>query len=133
MSHAPLPFHDLIGLEIVVASAGGSELRLVVDERHLRDAGIVHGGLFATLLDAGVGLAARSSSPAADRLVTAQLNLNFVRPSVPGDVLTVRGEVLHSGRTSVVARAEVRDASGRLMATGTGTLLTLAPRSDGGA
>lgn len=127
MSGTRLPYHDLLGLAVVSAAAGRSELRLTVDERHLRDSGIVHGGLFATLLDAGVGLAARSASPAADRLVTAQLNLNFVRPSVPGDVLTVRGEVLHLGRTTVVARADVRDQHDRLVATGTGTLLMMTP------
>jgi acyl-CoA thioesterase len=125
--HSRLPFHELIDLQVVSAASGESELRLRVDDRHLRDSGIVHGGLFATLLDAGIGLAARSSSPAADRLVTAQLNLNFVRPSIVGDVLTVRGEVLHSGRSSVVARAEIRNQENRLIAAGTGTLLTLNP------
>ena len=120
-----LPFHDLIGLEVVQQTSGRTVLRLEVDERHLRDNGIVHGGVFATLLDAGVGLAARSLSPAANRLVTAQLNLNFTRPSVVGDVLIVNGEVLHAGQTTVVARAEVRDAADRLVAAGTGTLLVL--------
>ena len=103
----PLPFHELLGLEIVSTTSGNTELRLTVDERHLRDNAIVHGGVFGTLLDAGIGLAARSLSPAANRLVTAQLNLNFVRPAVGGDVLTVRGEVLHVGKSSVVARADV--------------------------
>lgn len=125
-SSAALPYHDLLGLEVVTRSGGQAELRLKVDERHLRDNGIVHGGVFATLLDAGIGLAARSQSPAANRLVTAQLNLNFIRPAVVGDVLTVRGEVLNAGKTSVVARADVRSAEGKLVASGTGTLLILA-------
>ncbi len=124
------PYHELIGLEVATVANGQSVLRLVVDERHLRDSGIVHGGLFATLLDAGVGLAARTSSPAGARLVTAQLNLNFVRPCVPGDVLTVQGEVIHAGRTTVVARAEIRNQNDRLVAAGTGTLLALVPPPD---
>ena len=122
----PFPLHDLLGLEVIGRESGRSELRLTVDERHLRDSGIVHGGVFATLLDAGTGLAARSLSSAAHRLVTAQLSMNFVRPAAIGDQLTVRGEVLHAGKTTVVAQAEVRDAAQRLIAAGTGTLLVLA-------
>ncbi|MCA9053442.1 MAG: PaaI family thioesterase [Planctomycetaceae bacterium] len=122
----PFPFHDLLGLQVLLREQGRSELRLHIDDRHLRDSGIVHGGVFAALLDAGIGLAARSLSPAASRLVTAQLSLNFVRPAVVGDELTVRGDVLHMGKSTVVARAEVRDAADRLIAAGTGTLLVLA-------
>ncbi|MFV0445962.1 MAG: PaaI family thioesterase, partial [Planctomycetaceae bacterium] len=132
MTDGVLPYHELIGLQARNLADGRSELHLVVDERHLRDNGIVHGGLFATLLDAGIGLAARSLSPAANRLVTAQLNLNFIRPAVVGDELTVRGEVLHSGKTSVVARADVHNDTGKLVATGTGTLLVLATLNTAG-
>jgi uncharacterized protein (TIGR00369 family) len=120
-----LPFHELLGLEVVTRSGGVVELRLAVEERHLRDNGIVHGGVFAALLDAGIGLAARSQSAAANRLVTAQLNMNFVRPAVVGEELSVRGEVLHAGKTSVIARAEIRSSEGKLIAAGTGTLLVL--------
>lgn len=125
-----MPFHEHLGLEIVADDDGRTQLRLVVDERHLRDGGIVHGGLFATLLDAGVGLAGRSASAAADRLVTAQLNLNFLRTAVAGDVLTVHGEALHVGRTTVVARAEIRNQHHQLVAAATGTLLPITPRPD---
>ena len=43
----PLPFHELLGLEIVSTTPGNTELRLTVDERHLRDNAIVHGGASA--------------------------------------------------------------------------------------
>lgn len=119
------PFHELLGLEILQQTDGESELRLVIADKHLRDSGILHGGVLATLIDAGVGLAARSRSPEGANLVTVQLNSNFLRTTQPGDVLSVRGQVLHYGRRTIVASAEVRSADGRLVATGTATLLSL--------
>ena len=124
-SSGPFPLHQLLGLEVVSAEGGRSQVRLVVAERHLRDGGIAHGGVLSTLLDAAIGFAARSLVTAGPDLVTVQLSVNFLRTTVPGDVLTVSAEVQHPGRRSVVARGEIRTEGGRLIAIGTGTLLYL--------
>ena len=53
--------------------------------------------------------------------VTAQLNVNFIRPAWKGEELQILGSVRHSGQTTAVAQGEIRTASGVLVATSSGT------------
>lgn len=119
-----VPFHKLLGIEIVSMEVGVARLRLQVQDKHLRMGGIVHGGLIATLLDAGVGIAAKTTAQDAD-VVTIQLNLNLIQPSRVGDTLSVEGRVIHGGRRTAVAQAEIRNAEGVLIAAGSGTAMFL--------
>lgn len=125
----PHPFHEHVGLRVELAEGGRSRTRLAVEEQHLREGGIVHGGVLATLLDVAIGVAARSLAPDGPDLVTIQLNVHFVRATRAGEVLIASGEVLHPGRRTVVARGEIRTSTGELVATGTGTLFYLPPPS----
>jgi uncharacterized protein (TIGR00369 family) len=85
--------------------------------------GLVHGGVYATLLDTAMGWAASTLAPQGQDLVTVQLNVNFIRPCREGETLVASGEVVHSGRRTAVARGEVRTAAGELAATGSGTFM----------
>ena len=134
MNTPDLPFTDpgdptrdglaqLLGIEPVEWGGGRSELALLVDERHLRNMPILHGGVLATLLDSALGVAASSVAPANRLTVTAQLNVNFIRPAFPGERLVAVGEVRHSGRQSVVAFGAVRTEGNKLVATASGTFL----------
>jgi acyl-CoA thioesterase len=119
-----VPFHQLLGIEIVSLDDGLARLRLRIEEKHLRVGGIVHGGVIATLLDAGVGIAAKTTAQDAD-VVTMQLNLNLIRPGRVGDELSVEGRVVHAGRRTAVAQVEIHTADGSLVATGSGTAMFL--------
>ena len=120
---AAYPYHERLGVEIEESSGGKSRIRMEVAERHLRSGGIVHGGVLATLIDIATGVAARSVAPPEADLVTIQLNVNFVRATGVGDTLVGTADVEHAGRRSVVAHAEIRNAAGKLVAIGSGTLL----------
>lgn len=121
------PFHALLGLRTLEAGGGRGRLELVVKEHHLRTLGILHGGVFAALLDAVMGMAASTSARGGDDVVTVQLNVNFLRPAALGEALVAAAEVLHAGRRTAVARGEVRTASGELAALGSGTFMFLPP------
>ena len=94
---------ELLGIEPLDWGEGRSRLALTVDERHLRNLPILHGGVTATLLDSALGVAASTVAPPDRLTVTAQLNINFIRPAFPGERLLATGEVRHAGRQSVVA------------------------------
>lgn len=117
------PFLENLHAEPVSSEKGRATWQLTVAEQHLRTHGILHGGVVATLLDTAMGRAVSTLCRDDQSCVTAQLNVNFLRPSWTGETLTITGEVQHSGRQTAVARGEIRTAAGVLVATGSGTFL----------
>jgi len=120
-----VPLLDTLGIEALSAANGGSRLRMVVDERHLRTLDMLHGGVTATLLDTALGFAVMTLAANGFHAVTVQLNVNFTRPVMKGALLEAVGRVLHGGSKTAVASGEVRNADGDLIATATGTFLYL--------
>lgn len=117
------PFLHAINMEPLEIGEGTGSLRIVLEDQHLRVGAIMHGGVAAALLDTALGLAAATRAPKQHDVVTAQLNINYVKAARIGEELIGAGEVVHSGRRTCVARADIRTARGDLVATGSGTLL----------
>jgi uncharacterized protein (TIGR00369 family) len=118
----PLMFHERLGIRL------DDEGRLVLEvgDGHLRSLGIVHGGVVATLLDSVMGMSAGRSAPADHYVVTAQLNVHFIRPGWNGETLIATSKVRHSGRKTAVAEGEIKSSSGALVATGSATFVYVA-------
>lgn len=115
------PFIRQLGVSLSERGEGHVRLELTIAEPHLRTRGIAHGGVLASLLDTAMGFAVSTKVPAGCFLVTAQLNVNFIRPAWKGEKLEILGDVRHSGRTTAVAQGEIRTESGVLVATSSGT------------
>ncbi len=82
----------------------------------------VHGGAIATVLDEvmvwAIGVAAKQF------VYCAELTVRYQRPVRPGAELVARGEVTEDRRGRLfIARGELRDASGQLLAESTGKYL----------
>lgn len=82
----------------------------------------VHGGAIATVLDEvmvwAIGVAAKQF------VYCAELTVRYQRPARPGAELVARGEVTEDRRGRLfIARGELRDASGQLLAESTGKYL----------
>ena len=116
---APPHFVERLGVR------SDEEGRLVVrlGPEHLRSLGIAHGGFVATLLDSVMGRDAGKQAPAGHYVVTAQLNVNYIRPAWEGETLLASAQLRHKGRKTAVAQGEVRTASGALVATASATFL----------
>ncbi len=121
--HGAFAFLHAIKMEPLGIGPGTGSLRIVLDESHLRVGAIMHGGVASALLDTALGLAAATKAPRQHDVVTAQFSINYIRAARVGDELIGTGTVLHSGRRTCVAQAEIRLRDGTLVATGAGTLL----------
>jgi acyl-CoA thioesterase len=122
--------HRLSFLErLGVRSDEEGRLSLELRAGHLRTLGIAHGGVIATLLDSVMGLKANQSSPPDHYLVTAQLNVHFLRPAFEGETLVASSEVRHAGRKTAMAQGELHTAAGELVATASATFVYV-PHSD---
>lgn len=105
MTDTDLGFISYVGAHAPEASDGTATLEVEVDERHLNPAGTVHGGMLATLVDATMGAAIRSTVDD-DTPATSQLTLTYLRPGKPGRVV-VTATVRKRGENLTVCEADV--------------------------
>ena len=94
-------------------------------EEHYNPIGVVHGGYAATILDSVLGCAVHTTLPLGVGYTSLGLEVKYVRPITrdTGRVLCV-GEVLYRGRKQATAEARLTsEESGKLLATGTSTLM----------
>lgn len=117
------PFLHAIHMEPLEIGDGTGSLRIILQDQHLRVGAIMHGGVAAALLDTALGLAAATRAPRQHDVVTAQLNVNYIKAARIGQELIGTGQVLHADRRRCVVTADVRVRDGELVATGSGTML----------
>lgn len=121
-------FLTALGMRIASASADEVVVEWDVAPRHHQPMGIVHGGVHAgaveTACSIGATLAARARDP---RMVAVGLenHTTFVRAVRNGRLRCTAKPITRGSRTQVW-NAEVRDADGRIVATGTVRLLCVA-------
>jgi len=120
-----VPFLEHLNIRPVSAENGRAEFEITIEEIHLRTLGILHGGVTASLLDTVVGFAAVTVAPPQHHVVTAQLNMNFVRTVGAGEQLIAVGEVQHAGQRTAVASGNVQTTDGQLVALATATMMYL--------
>lgn len=102
--------------------AGTAEAALVIPDRFQGWAGVVHGGLLATVLDEAL---VKSAGARGLRCVTGEITVRYRRPSPVGAALTVRGRMLDRRQRMVTAAAEIVDAAGATLATASGKLFVV--------
>lgn len=113
----PHPFMELCGIELLKDENGTFYVQTEVTEKLHNPYGIVHGGLFFTMADIITGVTARLCGKPA---VTLDSNFHFLS-NVSSGTLTARAEVVRTGNTVAVIRADIKDNSGTLLAEGTFT------------
>lgn len=121
---ARMPFYRFMGIRLTKLGWGRSEIRMRAGRGLAQQAGFVHGGVSAALIDSAVGLALCTMIDRGGMITTINLQVNFLAPAKPGP-LTARGRIVHKGRRTAVGDCEVTDADGTLLSKGTATYLIL--------
>lgn len=124
-------FPELLGIEVVEVRADYAALRLPFRRELLQPAGVVHGGVLASLLDSVVVPAIGSGYDDRRAFSTVDLTIQFLGAVTDQD-LVAEGWVRQRGRSIAFFQAEVRtEPEGRLVALGTTTFKVSAPGSPG--
>ena len=89
---------------------------------HLNTIGLVHGGVYATMLDNVMGLAIKTITEA--KVLTTNLNINFVA-NVSSGRLFAKGKINHQGNRTFLVQGEVRDSQDNLLAIATGNFFKI--------
>lgn len=118
------PIAALFGTRLVVVEPGRVVFSCTPDESAYNPIGVVHGGLVCTLLDSVIGCAVQTTLPTGVGYTSTSLTINYLRAvTVESGELLAEGTVTKPGRRVAFADGVVRDASGRLVATATGSCL----------
>jgi uncharacterized protein (TIGR00369 family) len=118
----------LIGAELSRVEPGVVEITLPYRPDLAQQHGYLHAGIVTTIADSACGYAAYSLMPPKSEVLSVEFKVNLLRPA-KGEVFLAVAEVVKSGRTLTVVRADVfgLDQSGRreLVATMLGTMMCL--------
>jgi len=118
------PYFRLLSMEIVSLEPGRSLLKATIQEKHLQPYGIVHGGVYASLIDAACFWAVYTEIEDPLAMTTIEMKLNYLAPATAG-VFTAEGKVVKTGKTICLSEALISDQGGKLLAHGTATLMVL--------
>jgi uncharacterized protein (TIGR00369 family) len=107
----------------------GVAVTVRAQEFHYNPAGVVHGGVVATLLDTAAACAVHATLDAGQASTSLDLTTKFVRPmTVDSGLVRCEGRVVHRGGRTAVAEATLVDEAGRLLALATSTLFLVSAR-----
>jgi uncharacterized protein (TIGR00369 family) len=129
-SFAKQAFMATLGAALGAVEPGEVVIELPVRETLTQQHGFVHAGALASVLDSAAGYAAFTLMPAGAAVLSIEFKLNMLEPA-RGERIVARGQVVRSGRTIHVCRADaVAFAGGRetLVATLQGTMMCVEGR-----
>jgi acyl-CoA thioesterase len=118
---------NLLGIRLADAGKGWASMVLPFDQKLLQNAGRVHGGFLATLIDSAVASALYPLLNEGESMTTADLKVNYLRPAVANDLLAV-AKIRHRGRTTALGESTIWDqGTGKEVAFGIALYMILSP------
>jgi uncharacterized protein (TIGR00369 family) len=127
-SFAKQTIMGLIGAELSRVEPGIIEITLPYRADLAQQHGYLHAGIVTTIADSACGYAAYSLMPPKSEILSVEFKVNLMRPA-KGEMFVALAEVVKSGRTLTVVRADVLgvDHTGKreLVATMLGTMMCL--------
>ena len=118
------PFVKLISLRIQELDWGEAQLAIEIENKHLQPFGVVHGGVYAALIDATAFWAVATQLEPNEGLTTTEMKLNFLAPKQQGRLIG-KGKTIKIGRTLCLGEASIEDEEGRLIAHGSAGFMRL--------
>jgi 1,4-dihydroxy-2-naphthoyl-CoA hydrolase len=108
---------QFLGLDILAFGGDGVTVRWTVKPEHWQPYGIVHGGVYCTVIETIASLAAAAWFGERGHVVGVSNQTDFLRATREG-VLTAVATPVHRGRLQQLWLAEVRDGDDRIVARG---------------
>ena len=122
----PAPIAALMGFRPVEVEPGRVVFEGTPDESVYNPIGMVHGGYVCTLADTVAACAVHTTLEAGTLYTSIDLNVSYTR-KVTRDSGTLRavGTVVKPGRRVAFCRADILDATGKVVATATSSCLIM--------
>lgn len=120
-----------IGARLTVVAEGAVEVELPWRDDLTQQAGVLHAGVMAAILDSACGYAAGTLMPADSEVVSVEFKVNLLAPA-RGERFVARARVKKAGRTLTVCDADafaITGAEEKLVASMTGTMMKVDGRA----
>ncbi len=118
------PYFTLLSMSIRHVEIGHALLDIDLENKHLQPFGAVHGGVFASIIDAAAFWAVFSEVDENVAMTTVDLKVNYLAPAQAGKLIA-RGNRIKLGKNLGLAEAEVTNQEGKILAHGTSILMIL--------
>lgn len=116
-------FVNLLDMKLAHIEPGRAELTMPVDPvKHTNLYNMAHGGALASVADTAMGVACASLGR---RVVTLDLNMNFLKASAGGTEVRAVGRVIHNGRQTLVVECDVFGADSAVLVKARGTFFVV--------
>ncbi len=119
------PYFELLSMKLIDAGIGYSSLEIELARKHLQPFGVVHGGVFSSIIDAAAFWSVYYGIEDPNvGITTVDLKLNYLAPAVSGKLMA-SGRQIKVGKTLGYAEAQVTDQQNKVLAHGTSTVIML--------
>ena len=119
-------FNKLLNMRLVATHKDGVTVEIAVRPDMMNVAGVLHGGVTATMADAAAGIATNRHL-AGKPITTVEFKINYFRPVKHGRV-RARAHLIRIGKTLVVSRVDLTDSDKHLIGTALVTYIILGER-----
>jgi acyl-CoA thioesterase len=98
-------FAEALGIKVLEAKDGYAKVTMEVEKIHTNALGFTHGGAVFSLADYAFAHACNCGENVA---VAVQVSINFLKPTVEGDLLTAEATRVSEGKTTGLYQVTVR-------------------------
>ena len=121
----PLPFAQLLGIEITSASPDKVSAEMLVREDLCTRPAVLHGGAAMALADTLGAVATGLNLPDGAGTTTVESKTNFLAPAPLGTKVLAECSPVHRGKRTMVWQTRISTPEGRLVALVTQTQLVI--------
>ena len=118
------PLFAHLGAVLESVSPEAVRLKLEVSKYLLQGAGVVAGGILATMADEAMAHVVMANLQPGSKTATIEMNMRYLRSARDG-VLFATGRIIRQGRTIITTEAEVRDQADNLLALAGASFIVL--------
>lgn len=120
------PYINFLEIDFTEVEDGRVEARMPLHDEQRQYSGVIHGGVLAALADTVAGFAAYTMLPIDRDVLTADLNISFLRAAWDKELIA-KGYVVKPGRHLHFCECEIY-CDGKLVSKASGTFCVVHPQ-----
>jgi len=122
----PPPVIEMMDFSLEEIRTGNVTFSFIPKEFHYNPIGTVHGGVISTLLDSAMGCTLHSILDQGTGYTTLELKINFMKAvTTSTEKLIASGKIIHSGKSTALVEAHLKDENGAIYAHAVSTCMIL--------